>query len=141
MRCCGSLRGDRFAATRNAALVGRFVRLPAHRGGVFLALQRGALFGGVWLALIGWFLSTAAEATLGADGVERSLHGVPVRDVMEPIRQRSRPNETVAELVNERMLRGEHRSYLGPARGGGLAGIVTLSDVGGVPRTTGRTPA
>ncbi len=39
------------------------------------------------------------------------------------------PNETVAELVQDRLLRGEDRSYLVQHDDGGLAGIVTLTDV------------
>jgi CBS domain-containing protein len=44
------------------------------------------------------------------------------------------PNETIGELVNERLMRGEHRSFLVRHDDGGLAGIVTLSDVRRVPR-------
>ncbi len=127
------LRGDRFAATRNAALVGRFFGYLLIAGGVYLALQRGTLFTGVWLALIGWFINTAAEAASAQMAVERSLRGVTVRDVMESDPPSVNPNETVAELVNERMLRGEHRSFLVKHDDGGLAGIVTLSDVRRVP--------
>jgi len=65
--------------------------------------------------------------------IERSLHGVTVRDVMEADPPSVGPNETVAELVNERMLRGEHRSFLVRYADGGLAGIVTLSDVRRLP--------
>ena len=67
-------------------------------------------------------------------GVERSLRGVRVRDAMDPNPPAVSPNETVAELVNERMLRGEDRSYLVRHDDGGLAGIVTLKDVRGLPR-------
>ena len=127
------LRGDRFAATRNAALVGRFFGYLLIAGGVYLILQRGPLFTGVWLALIGWFINTAAEAASAQMAIQRSLHGVTVRDVMEADPPSVGPNETVAELVNERMLRGEHRSFLVKHADGGLAGIVTLSDVRRVP--------
>ena len=123
------VRGDRFAATRNAALVGRAFGYVLVAGGVYLALQRGSLFGGLWIALIGWFITTAAEAASAQMSVERSLRGVTVRDVMEADPPSVGPNESVAELVNERMLRGEHRSFLVRYPDGGLAGIVTLSDV------------
>ena len=52
-----------------------------------------------------------------------------VRDAMDPNPPAISPNETVADLVNERMLRGEDRSYLVKHDDGGLAGIVTLRDV------------
>ena len=128
------LRGDRFAATRNAALVGRLFGYLLIGFGVFLAFQRASIFAGVWLALIGWFLSNAAESTVAQMSVQRTLRGVLVRDVMEPEPASVSPNETVATLVNERMLHSEHRSYLVRHDDGGLAGIVSLSDVRRVPR-------
>jgi Zn-dependent protease len=128
------LRGDRLVATRNAAMIGRVFAYLLVAGGVFLALQPGGLFSGLWLALIGWFLSNAAEATAAQAGVESSLRGIRVRDAMDATPAAVSPNETVADLVQERMLRGEDRSYLVQHEDGGLAGIVTLSDVRRVPR-------
>ncbi len=128
------LRGDRLAATHNAAWIGRLFAYVMVGLGVFIALQPGGIQAGLWLAFIGWFLSNAAEATLMQAGVERSLRGVRVRDAMDPNPPAVSPNETVAELVNERMLRGEDRSYLVRHDDGGLAGIVTLKDVRGLPR-------
>ncbi|HUF07380.1 MAG TPA: site-2 protease family protein [Candidatus Binatia bacterium] len=128
------LRGDRLVATRNAALVGRIMAYLLIALGVFIALRPGGLFSGLWLALIGWFLSNAAEATMAQAGVERSLRGVRVRDAMDVSPPAVSPNESVADLVNERMLRGEDRSFLVRHDDGGLAGIVTLSDVRGLPR-------
>jgi CBS domain-containing protein len=101
---------------------------------VFWALSPGGLFAGIWLALIGWFLSNAAEATVAQAGVERSLDGVRVRDAMDTDPPSVSPNEPVADLVSERMLRGEDRSFLVRHDDGGLAGIVTLGDVRRLPR-------
>jgi Zn-dependent protease len=123
------IRGDRLVATRSAAVVGRTFAYGLVGLGVFIALQPGGIFSGLWLAVIGWFLSNAAESTLMQAGVEQSLRGVRVRDAMDPNPPEVSPNETVAELVNERMLRGEDRSYLVRHDDGGLAGIVTLRDV------------
>jgi Zn-dependent protease len=128
------LRGDRRLATRNAAAVGRALPYLLIGFGVFIALQPGGVFNGIWLALIGWFLSNAAESTAVQAGVERSLRGVKVRDAMVDSPPEVSPNESVAELVNERMLRGEHRSYLVRYEDGGLAGLVTLGDVRRLPR-------
>jgi Zn-dependent protease len=128
------LRGDRLLATRNAAAVGRALAYLLIGFGVFIALQPGGVFNGIWLALIGWFLSNAAESTAVQAGVERSLRGVKVRDAMVDSPPEVSPNESVAELVNERMLRGEHRSYLVRYEDGGLAGLVTLGDVRRLPR-------
>jgi Zn-dependent protease len=128
------IRGDEFAATRNAAAVGRGFGYLLVAIGVFVAFQGGALFSGIWLALIGWFLSSAAESAVVQMSVQRSLRGVKVRDVMEEEPPSVSPNETIGELVNERLMRGEHRSFLVRHDDGGLAGIVTLSDVRRVPR-------
>jgi len=128
------LRGDRLTATHNAAVVGRLLAYALVGFGVFIALQPGGIVSGLWLAVIGWFLSNAAETTLMQAGVERSLNGVRVRDAMDPNPPAVSPNETVAELVNQRMLGGEDRSYLVRHPDGGLAGIVTLRDVSRLAR-------
>ena len=127
------VRGDRYAATRNAATVGRAFGYLLIALGVLLILQNET-FNGIWLALIGWFLSNAAEASVAQLSVERSLHGVKVRDVMEADPASIGPNESVADLVNERMMRAGQRSFLVRHEDGGLAGIVTLSDVRRIPR-------
>ena len=128
------LRGDRLLATRNAATVGRAFAFLLVVGGISLALMTGQLFNGLWLALIGWFLSNAAEATAAQAGVERTLRGVRVRDVMDPDAPSVSPNESVSDLVQERLLRGPDRSFLVLHDDGGLAGVVTLGDVRGIPR-------
>ena len=128
------IRGDRNAATRNAAGVGRLFGYLLIAGGVFLIFQGANPFMGVWLALIGWFLSNAAESAVAQVTVEHALKGIKVREVMESDPPSITPNESVNDLVNERLIRGEHRSFLVRHDDGGLAGIVTLSDVRRMPR-------
>jgi Zn-dependent protease/CBS domain-containing protein len=127
------LRGDRLAATRSAAGVGRLLAYGLIGFGVFVAFSY-EVFSGLWLALIGWFLSNAAEATAVQATIESSLRGVRVRDAMELDPPSISPNETVADLVSERLLRGEDRAFLVRHEDGGLAGLVTLTDVRGLPR-------
>ena len=128
------IRGDRSVATRNAAGVGRLFGYLLIAGGIFLIFQGANLFTGVWLALIGWFLSNAAESAVAQVSVEHALKGIKVREVMESEPPSVTPNESVADLVNERLIRGGHRSFLVRHDDGGLAGIVTLSDVRRMPR-------
>jgi Zn-dependent protease len=127
------LRGDQLAATRNAAMVGRLFGYLLIGLGAYIAFD-GAVFNGIWLALIGWFISSAAESSVAQLSVQRMLRGVKVRDVMEPEPASVTPNETVADLVNDRLMRGEDRSFLVRHDDGGLAGIVTLSDIRRVAR-------
>ena len=128
------IRGDRYKATRNAATVGQLIGYLIIALGILIAFQPGGIVAGIWLALIGWFLSSAAEQASAQTGIERTLRGVRVRDVMETEPPSVSPNESVADLVQERMLHGEHRTFLVRHLDGGLAGIVTLSDVRRVPR-------
>jgi Zn-dependent protease/CBS domain-containing protein len=123
------LRHDHYAATRNAALVGRLFGYALIGFGIFLLLQEGWIMSGIWMALIGWFLSSTAEASAAQVSLDRALRGIKVRDVMDPEPPSVSPNERVADLVADHLLRGEHRSYLVRHDDGGLAGIVTLTDV------------
>jgi Zn-dependent protease/CBS domain-containing protein len=125
-------RGDRFLATRGAAAVGRAFGYLLIVIGVWWALV-GSL-GNVWLALIGWFISNAAGATVTQMSIQRSMAGIRVRDVMDAQPASISPNTSVEDLVNERLARGESRSFLVRHDDGGLAGIVTLSDVQRVAR-------
>ena len=128
------VRGDRLVATRNAAFVGRAIAYVLIAFGVLIALQPGGIFSGLWLALIGWFLSNAAEATAMQAGIERSLRGMRVRDAMDEALPAVSPNDSVAELVRERFMRGENRSFFVRHDDGGLAGVVSLHDVRRLPR-------
>ena len=128
------LRGDANTATRQSAIVGRVVGYLMVAAGVIWALNARDIGSGLWLALVGWFLATAAEATMQQAGVERSLSGVRVRDAMDHTPPAVSPNESVADLVSERMLRGDDRSFLVRHEDGGLAGMVTIGDVKRLPR-------
>lgn len=128
------LRGDRLLATRNAALVGRAIAYVLIGFGVLIALQPGGIFSGIWLALIGWFLANAAEATSMQANIERSLRGMRVRDAMDETPTAVSPNDSVATLVRDHVMRGENRSFLVRHEDGGLAGVVSLEDVRRLPR-------
>src|ERR671915_229552 len=55
------ITGDRNRATRFAAILGRGVGWILVAAGLYWAL-RGEAFNGIWLALIGWFLTQAARS-------------------------------------------------------------------------------
>ena len=74
-------KGDFVAATRTAAQLGRFFGQLLIFGGVALAILVGDI-GGLWLALIGWFLLGAAEAEAQAAVRHEALEGLTVGDVM-----------------------------------------------------------
>ena len=132
-----AVRGDSFRATRTAAAIGRGFGYVLMALGVFTALQGNV--GGLWTALIGWFLSSAAESTVTQMTLERSLHGVRVREVMDDTPPSVSPNTTVADLVHEHLMRGDGRSFLVVQDENILAGVVTLTDVQRVPREAWET--
>ena len=134
-----TIRRDAFKATQNAAGVGRAFGYLLIALGVFTALQGNGFFGGLWLALIGWFLSNAAESAVAQMSLQRSIRGVRVGEVMDDTPPAVGPNLTVADLVNEHLMRGDGRSFLVRHDDGILAGIVTLTDVQRVPRDAWET--
>jgi Zn-dependent protease len=73
--------GNREAAAITAARAGRFVGFAMVGLGLLLALLTGT-FNGIWLALIGWFLISAAMAEEQQTRMGSRLSGVRVADVM-----------------------------------------------------------
>jgi len=75
--------GDRTRATRFAARLGRGFSFLLIAGGVFIAIGLGDVFGGVWLAVIGVFLGSAARQSELQNEVQSRIQGVRVADVMD----------------------------------------------------------
>ncbi len=74
--------GDRARATAAATRAGRMVGGGLIGLGLVQFVAGGA--GGLWTALIGWFLRGAATAEGRYSSLERDLAGVRVRDLMSP---------------------------------------------------------
>jgi Zn-dependent protease len=90
--------GDRAAATRFAANLGRGFAYLFIGGGIFLAVQ-GYVFNGVWLALIGFIINGSARAATVQTAITSRIEGVRVADVMD-----AEPVSIPAELSVERAL-------------------------------------
>jgi Zn-dependent protease len=76
--------GSRNSGTRFAATLGEWFGLLLILGGLgYFAAYRGDLFGGVWLAFIGFILRGAAKAALAQTAVTSRIEGISVADVME----------------------------------------------------------
>ncbi|HVW18097.1 MAG TPA: site-2 protease family protein [Solirubrobacteraceae bacterium] len=76
------LTGDRARATRAAARVGQGFAYLVIAAGVWL-LVRGDAASGIWLVLVGIFLSQAARGELQAASFSQRLAAVTVADVMD----------------------------------------------------------
>jgi Zn-dependent protease/CBS domain-containing protein len=123
--------GDQQRAAITAARAGQFFGV----GLIVLGLVQVVLvgLGGLWMALIGWFLVNAARAEQYQAEQQRALAGVRVGDVMSPHPTTAPPELTVDRFVDEYLMR--HRFSAFPlVDGGRLIGLVTLNRVRQVPR-------
>ncbi|HWH19760.1 MAG TPA: CBS domain-containing protein, partial [Solirubrobacterales bacterium] len=77
--------GDRNAATRFAADLGRILGWGIVAAGVFMALTDTIFgtFGGIWLALIGIMITGAAKGASRQTQVSGRIHHISVADVMD----------------------------------------------------------
>jgi Zn-dependent protease len=96
--------GNRNAATRFAATLGRGFAYLFIGGGIFLVVQ-GFLIDGIWLVLIGALINGSARAATVQTAITSRIEGVRVADVMdrEPV---AIPEElTVERALDEYFLR------------------------------------
>ncbi len=128
----GSTR-DMHRATNVAATTGQFFGWGLIIGGIIWAFPLGEVFSGVWLAFIGWFLLSAASSTKQDAVLQRTLRGTLVSRVMIPDIRPVDPRMTLDMLVETRMLRTGEKTMI-VSRNDELLGIVSLTDIGKVPR-------
>lgn len=130
-----SATGSLVRATNIAAFVGRLFGWGFIALGIFSVIT-GNLFGfvgGLWIAFIGWFLSSAADSSRKEVNLRELLGGKKVRDIMGTNPETVTPGTTVEEVVTG-IFDQRHGRAVPVCSGGKLAGIVTISDVRGLPR-------
>lgn len=124
--------GDRLRATAGATAAGRvFGWLLVVLG--LVAFMRTGAFGGLWLALIGWFLITAATAEGRQAQLRGVLAGVPVRDAMTPEPLTVPAETTVAGFLTDARYRYRHSAFP-VTQHGATVGLVTLDSARKVPQ-------
>jgi len=124
-------RGDRTRAAVAAAGAGRLLSVLLIGLGLWLFIT-GAALGGLWLALIGWFLFTVAGAEQRQARLSGTLGGLRVRDVMSPEPITVPGDLSVAEFI-DRHLWGSRHSAFPLVDGGRPVGLVTLTRIKQVP--------
>ncbi len=125
--------GSLSRATNIAATVGRYFGWGLIALGLFQALA-GNFLGGLWIAFIGWFLSSSADASRKEVTLREHLSGIKVKDLMDPHQETISPDTTVEEVVWG--IFRKHRGRAVPVcRDGKLAGIVTITDVRELPQS------
>ena len=126
------VKGDYAAATRTAAALGRLFGQILIAGGVFLALF-AASFGGLWLAMIGWFLLIAAEAEANAAITHVALAGLRVRDAMVAAPVTVDADLSLERFMDDVFLRHRHTAYP-VVEHGSPVGVITFRDAAAIPR-------
>jgi len=121
--------GDRDRATRAAATSGQVLGALLAGTGVLLALH-GRL-DGLWLLLVGWFVSGSASAERAATIVTERLAGLRVADVMSAPPVAASGWWTVQAFIDR--LHGEpgrrYREFPVVDIDGRLAGVVSIADL------------
>ncbi len=119
-------RGDRTRAAVAAARAGRaFGFILVGFGLVQVLLLPG--LGGIWLALIGWFLTTAARQEEEQALVQDQLGGLRVADLMTPTPVTVPPDVTIAAVVEDFVMRTRYSAFPVVDDRGRLTGLITLN--------------
>jgi len=120
-------------ATRIAARSGQIVGYGLIVGGILAGLVIGNWFSGLWLAFIGWFLRNAAQESVLQMSVKSALGGLVAEDIMTEDCPIVSGQLSLADLVQEHILRTGRRCFL-VSQNGRLEGLITLHQVKAVPQ-------
>ncbi|MFG2167751.1 site-2 protease family protein [Micromonospora chersina] len=123
--------GDRTKASVVAARAGWVLGALLIGLGLWQFLA-GSGVGGLWLALIGWFLIGAAGMEERQARMGSALRGIRVAEVMTPQPQAASGEMTVADFVDHYLFAYRH-SALPLTEEGRPVGLVTLDRVRGIP--------
>ena len=119
-------RGNRQTAAVSAARAGRLLGFGLIALGV-LQLVSGDGIGGVWLALIGWFVVSSAAAEEQHARVSGRLSGLTVEQVMTPRPLALDGGLTVDDFVHQVVMSHRFSTYPLVDDLGRLTGLVTLN--------------
>ncbi|MDQ2700561.1 MAG: site-2 protease family protein, partial [Actinomycetota bacterium] len=126
--------GKRSAATRFAAGLGRIF------GYIFIGLglywaYTGATFSGVWLALIGFLIVSAARAASSQSSVSSRLEGIKVGDVMDEHPVTMAGSVTVDRALEEYFLRYQWSWFPVVDDAGRFIGVSIRDSLEAIPET------
>lgn len=99
------LTGDRHKATRFAALTGQGFSYLFIGLGLLIVTATGDIISGIWLALVGFLLGSAARGTVQRTALESKIGGLSVADVMDAEPVAITDDTTVERALDEFFLR------------------------------------
>lgn len=125
------ITGNMVRATNIAATAGQVFAWIFIAYGVFQLLS-GNLLGGIWIAFIGWFLNSAADASRQDVTMREVFRKIQVKDVIDREPETVSPQATVRDVVENLFL--QHNIRAAPVcQSGSPVGIVTLADIRKIP--------
>lgn len=117
-------------ATHMAATVGKWFAYALILSGLWIVLQRN--FGGLWLAVIGWFLLEAARSAVQSVVFDRALRGARARDLMSTNVPTVAAEKSLSELFDD-LFRTGRRCFI-VMGDGRMVGLITAHELKSVPR-------
>jgi Zn-dependent protease len=132
--------GDEMSARKRAAQAGRILGQVLVALGVF-ELLAGLGAGGLWLALIGWYLAGSARAEEAYAELSLTFKGVRVRDVMSTEVRSVDGGRPVADFVQRDVASVRGSWFPVVDADGALEGVVTLRRLRDVPQSEWSTTA
>jgi Zn-dependent protease/CBS domain-containing protein len=127
-----AITGNMARSTLIAASIGRFFAFLLIFFGAWQMFS-GNLGGGLWIALIGWFLDSAASIQIQQVALRGLLKGHRVSQAMSEQFAIVPETLTLQQLVDEQILGSGQRSFL-VNRGNRTIGLITLHQIKDVPR-------
>jgi Zn-dependent protease/CBS domain-containing protein len=124
--------GSLVRATNIAARVGQFFGWALIGLGIFIMIS-ASLFNGLWIAFIGWFLNSSADASRKEITLRERLSHIKVRELIVPTPETITPETTVAEMVSN-IFSKKHGRAVPVCQDDRLIGIVTITDVKAIPQ-------
>jgi Zn-dependent protease len=124
--------GSAARSTRAASRVGQFVAMGMIVFGVIILFTGGG-FGGLWIAIIGWFLLDAARTSSAQVEMAEHLRGVRVGDIMARECPAVDGNTNLQTFVEEFLLRTGRHCFV-VIENNDIAGIITPHEVKEIDR-------
>ena len=124
--------GQADRATKIAARIGQGVAITFMVFGLWQFLG-GSGFGGLWMALIGWFLLDAAGSAYAQVDLIAGLRGLRVGDIVSEECVTLDPRMTLQTFADDYVLRTGQRCFV-VREGGRIAGLITPADLRHVER-------
>jgi Zn-dependent protease/CBS domain-containing protein len=127
--------GDQVRATRYTSAIGRLIAYGLMFAGFIFAIGGSAsqILAGLWLVLIGWYLSRSSRGSYNRVRLEQLVEGMSIGDALERNVAVVGPGLTLDTLIQQHEREGSVRVY--PVTvDGGLVGTVDLGRVARIPR-------